>query len=200
MASRLAIFILRIFGWRLEGQPPDIPRYVVIGAPHTSNWDFPLAILIALAYRIKIVFMMKHTMFRWPFGYFFRVLGGIPIDRRSKHNVVAQSVEAFRNSSRLIMVIPPEGTRSKTRYWKTGFYYIAHGAGVPIALAFVDFKRKVAGFGPALIPSGDILADMEIIRDFYKDKVGKNPQQFGEIAVAQPHEAASQTRHGTPGF
>jgi 1-acyl-sn-glycerol-3-phosphate acyltransferase len=183
MSASLAKFILRLFGWRSEGQPPDLPKYVMIAAPHTSNWDFPITVLFAMAYRIKPKMMMKHTMFRWPFGYLFRALGAVPIDRRSANNVVSQTIEQFKRHDKLIMLIPPEGTRSNVRFWKSGFYHIAHGAGVPISLAFMDFKRKVAGFGPLFTPSGDIQADMALIQQFYASIAGKNPAQFGEIAV-----------------
>lgn len=175
MLAWLASTILRLFGWRAEGQPPDLPKYVMIAAPHTSNWDFPVTILFAMAYRIKPKMMMKHTLFRWPFGYFFRALGAFPIDRRSANNVVAQTIARFKSSDRLIMLIPPEGTRAKVTYWKTGFYHIAHGAGVPVALGFMDFKRKVAGFGPLFVPTGDIEADMPKIQQFYAGITGKLP-------------------------
>ena len=183
MAARLATLILRLFGWRAEGQPPDLPKYVMIAAPHTSNWDFPITVLFAMKYKIKPKMMMKHTMFRWPFGFFFRALGAIPIDRRSANNVVTQTIEWFQRSDRLIMLIPPEGTRGSVARWKTGFYHIAYGAGVPIALAFMDFKRKVAGFGPLLTPTGDIQADMAIIQQFYSTITGKHPHLFSEVSI-----------------
>lgn len=188
MLAWLAKRILALFGWKTEGQLPAISKYVVIAAPHTSNWDFPLTMLVTMAFRIRIAFMMKDEMFRPPFGWFFRALGGIPINRRSRNNVVEQSIQQFRERSQLVLVIPPEGTRSKTTRWKTGFYYIAHGAGVPILLGFLDFRRKVGGFGPLFYPTGDIAADMEQIRSFYSGITGKYPWQFGDITIADDNK------------
>lgn len=183
MSARFARFILGLFGWRADGQPPDLAKYVLIAAPHTSNWDFPITVLFAMAFGIKPKMMMKHTMFRWPFGGFFRALGAIPIDRRSANNVVDQTIKHFEQADRLIMLIPPEGTRGKVKRWKTGFYHIAHGAGVPIALAFMDFKHKVAGFGPLFVPTGDIAADLPIIQKFYAPITGKHPELFSALSA-----------------
>jgi 1-acyl-sn-glycerol-3-phosphate acyltransferase len=186
MVAWLVRAVLRICGWRLVGQLPKLPKYVIIAAPHTSNWDFPMALAMAAAFRIKVAFMMKDEMFRPPFGWLFRALGGIPINRRSHNNVVEQMVERFRTSRSLMLLITPEGTRSKVAAWKTGFYYIAQGAAVPIVLGFADFKRKVCGFGPVVWPTGGLDTDMTAIRAFYSGISGKRPEQFGEIAV--PHE------------
>lgn len=183
MSSWLARRILAMAGWRLTGALPSVPKYVMIAAPHTSNWDFVLAILMTASVKLKMNFMMKDEMFRPPWGWFFRSLGGIPINRRSRNNVVDQMVQRFAERERLVLVIPPEGTRSKVTKWKTGFYYIAHGAGVPIMLAYADFGRKECGWGPLVYPSGDIDADMAAIRQFYSGMVGRNPEQFGEITT-----------------
>ena len=183
MLHWLAKTILGAFGWRTEGVLPAASKYVIVGAPHTSNWDFVLMLALALVFRIKVSWMGKHTLFRWPLGALLKRLGGIPIDRTARHNVVEQAVQAFHNSESLILLITPEGTRKKVPYWKTGFYYIAQAANVPIVLAFADYKRKVGGVGPTIVPSGDIEADMRIIRDFYADIVGKYPDQAGDIQV-----------------
>jgi len=179
----LAEFLLKVFGWQVEGQLPDEPKYVLIGAPHTSNWDFAVMLAVAFAFRLKLFWLGKDTLFRWPLGGIARWLGGIPIDRSQPHGVVAQAVQTYRNSAKLVMLIPPEGTRKRTTAWKTGFYYIALGAEVPIVLGFADFRRKVAGLGPVLMPSGDIQADMQLIRAFYINVTGKFPQAAGEITV-----------------
>ncbi|MEN9936793.1 MAG: hypothetical protein RLZZ387_3372 [Chloroflexota bacterium] len=185
MISWLARRTLALLGWRLEGTLPTAPKIVIIAAPHTSNWDFPYAMLLAFAYRLRINFMMKDELFRPPWGWFFRALGGIPINRRARNNVVDQMVARIRESERMQLVIPPEGTRSKVTAWKTGFYYIALAAGVPIVLGFLDFRRKVGGFGPAIMPSGDLEADLEQIRAFYSGVTGRRPENFGTITTTR---------------
>jgi len=173
---RISSLLLRLFGWRKSGELPDIPKYVLVAAPHTSNWDFPYVLAYAFVYRAKVFWMGKSTIFRRPFGGLFKWLGGVPIDRTKTNNVVEQSVELFNTIGQLIMVISPEGTRTKVRRWKTGFYHIAHGAKVPIVLGFLDFRRKIGGFGPTIIPTGDFAADMEKIRAFYATVMGKRPE------------------------
>ncbi len=179
----LAVFYLWIFRWKKEGSVPDIPKFVMIAAPHTSNWDLPLTLILSLAFQMKVFWMGKHTIFRPPFGGLFKWLGGISVDRRQANDLVTQCIQTFQKSDRLILIIPPEGTRSKVRYWKTGFYYIAHGAGVPIALGYIDYKRKAGGMGPTVTTTGDIEADMLIIKGFYAGITGKNPHQWEEKAI-----------------
>jgi 1-acyl-sn-glycerol-3-phosphate acyltransferase len=171
----LALVALRCAGWKTEGRKPDVPKFVVIAAPHTSNWDFFFTVCMAIVYRIDSRIMMKNTWFFWPVGPLLRWLGAIPIDRTRSNNVVAQAVEAFRQSDALVMVVPPSGTRRKVNYWKSGFYRIADGAGVPIALGFLDYRRKVGGFGPTFYPTGALSADMKVIRDFYRPIIGRHP-------------------------
>lgn len=178
-----SILLLKFHGWKVAGIKPSQKKYVMIAAPHTSNWDFYFTMLIALVLKIKIYWMGKDTLFRWPMGYFFKWMGGIPINRSKSSNVVAQSVEAFDRRDELIVVVPPEGTRSKTRYWKTGFYHIANGAGVPIALGFLDFRLKMGGIGPMVKPTGDIDEDMKLIKSFYANVTGKHPDLTGEVAL-----------------
>lgn len=180
----LSLFLLRITGWKKEGKLPEMHKYVVIAAPHTSNWDFPLTLMLAFAFRIKVYWMGKHTLFRGIMGPICRWLGGIEVDRRRSTNLVAQSVERFRISKAMAMIIPPEGTRKKVRYWKTGFYHIAHGAGVPIALGFMDYRRKVGGLGPLFHPTGDIDRDMAEIQAFYENVTGRRPDQWNLDSVA----------------
>jgi 1-acyl-sn-glycerol-3-phosphate acyltransferase len=186
----LAFSFLKVFGWRLEGRLPDVDKLVVIAAPHTSNWDLPVLLSLAFALRAKACWLGKHSLFRWPFGFLFRWMGGIPVYRSTSQNMVAQSVEMFRNSEKLILTIPPEGTRSKVSYWKTGFYYIALGAEIPISMAFIDYKRKASGVGPTLYPTGNIEADMEVIRNFYATVTAKYPDKAGlpELAPNQYRE------------
>jgi 1-acyl-sn-glycerol-3-phosphate acyltransferase len=186
----LAFSFLKVFGWRLEGRLPDVDKLVVIAAPHTSNWDLPVLLSLAFALRAKACWLGKHSLFRWPFGFLFRWMGGIPVYRSTSQNMVSQSVEMFRNSEKLILTIPPEGTRSKVSYWKTGFYYIALGAEIPISMAFIDYKRKASGVGPTLYPTGNIEADMEVIRNFYATVTAKYPDKAGlpELAPNQYRE------------
>lgn len=183
----LAICIFKIAGWKSEGEKPDIPRYVIIAAPHTSNWDFLYTVCLAFILRIKPLIMMKADWFRWPMGGGLKWLGAIPINRSKSNNVVAQSINTFQKANELVMVIPPSGTRSKVLYWKTGFYHIANGAGVPIVLGYLDYGRKAGGIGPAFMPTGDIDADMVAIRDFYRDVEGKHPLKA--FTPAEPDSA-----------
>ena len=170
-----SIVFLWISGWRATGCLPDAPKYVLIAAPHTSNWDLPYMLFVAFVLRVKIYWMGKDAIFRWPFRGLFKWLGGIPIDRSQANNVVDQSIAQFEKNDRLALTVPPAGTRKRVLNWKTGFYHIANGAGVPIVMGFLDYKQKVGGLGPALQPTGDIEADMETIRSFYMDISGKYP-------------------------
>jgi len=136
------------------------------------------------AEQLPIRFMGKDTLFRGPLGSLMRSLGGILVNRRERTNLVDQIASKFEENNDLIIGIAPEGTRSKTSHWKTGFYYIAHKAGVPIAMAYLDYGNRIIGVGPSFTPSGDIHADFEIIREFYTGIVGKNPNKQGEIVLA----------------
>ncbi|PKO87302.1 MAG: glycerol acyltransferase [Betaproteobacteria bacterium HGW-Betaproteobacteria-10] len=170
--------LLKLMGWRIEGGAPDAEKYVLIGAPHTSNWDFPMTLLVCFSLRLRVYWMGKSSLFPPIFGSVMRWLGGIPVDRSRPGNLVQSTIEAFQRNPRLTVIVPPEGTRAKVRHWKTGFYYIAQGASVPIALGFLDFKRKVAGVNRLFEPSGDIEADMVKIQALYRGITGKNHQQF----------------------
>ena len=183
LLRRLALSLMRLFGWRMEGELPDIPKFVLIAAPHTSNWDLPVMLCLAFAFRTRLFWMGKDTLFRRPFDAIMKWLGGIPIDRSKAHNVVEQSAEHFRKADSLVIVVPPEGTRQKVRYWKTGFYRIAERANVPIVLGFLDYRRKVGGLGPVVVPTGDIEADMETIRAFYANISGKYSDQSDQAEV-----------------
>ena len=176
----VSIGFLKATGWTLDGQAPaGHPKCVLIAAPHTSNWDLPYTLMVAFALRMNIHWMGKRQIFRWPFGGLMRWLGGIAVDRSQSTNLVAASAKALRDAEGSVhLVIPPEGTRSQTRHWKTGFYWIAHEAGVPIVLAYMDYPRKLSGLGPVFTPTGDIEADMLQIKAYYAQYKGKNWQQF----------------------
>lgn len=171
---------LRITGWRVEGcLPPDAAKSVLIAAPHTSNWDLPYTLMLAFSLRLRVYWMGKQSLFRAPFGGVMRWLGGIPVNREQASNLVARSAQAMRNAvGPMQLIVPPEGTRGKTRHWKTGFYFIAQHAQVPIVMAFVDYGRKVGGLGPVFQPTGDVERDMAVIKAFYAPIQGKNPSQF----------------------
>ncbi|WP_066260223.1 lysophospholipid acyltransferase family protein [Hydrogenophaga flava] len=171
---------LRLTGWTVEGHlPPSAAKSVFIAAPHTSNWDLPYTLMVAFALRLNPYWMGKASIFRFPFGGLMRWLGGIAVDRTKSNNLVAASAQAIQDADGpLQLIAPPEGTRSKTRYWKTGFYYIATTAQVPIILAYMDYATKRSGLGPVFEPTGDIDADMVRIKAFYQPFQGKNATQF----------------------
>jgi 1-acyl-sn-glycerol-3-phosphate acyltransferase len=175
----LSNFYLKVTGWRKVGRLPDIPRCVMIAAPHTSNWDAPIALSMVFAFRLKAHWLVKHTAFRWPFRGVLRWLGAIPIDRTKSTDVVTQMVDELKKRAELVMLIAPEGTRKKVTRWKTGFYHIACGAGVPLVLAFLDYARKEGGLGPVFHPTGDFEADMAEILCFYAAVIGRHPEKTG---------------------
>ena len=179
----LAWALLKLSGWRTQGTVPTAKKFVMIAAPHTSNWDFPVTLIIAFVVRAQIFWMGKMAMFRPPFGTLFRWLGGIPIDRSRSNNVVDQTIELFRSRESFGLVMAPEGTRGLVTHWKTGFYHIARGAGVPIILGFLDYRRKVGGIGPTITPTGDIEADLGLIREFYDGITGKHADQSSHTAA-----------------
>ena len=175
-----SIGFLKLTGWKVEGSlPPGCEKSVFIAAPHTSNWDLPYTLMVAFALRLNIYWMGKQQIFKPPFRGVMMWLGGIPVQREQANNLVDASVQAIKAADGpLQLVVPPEGTRSKARYWKTGFYYIAVGAQVPIVMAYMDYERKISGLGPIFNPTGDIEADMVAIKAFYAPFKGKNASQF----------------------
>jgi 1-acyl-sn-glycerol-3-phosphate acyltransferase len=181
--SCLSKRILKMLGWTVRADLPDIGKYVVIVAPHTSNWDFLLGILTAKALNMKVNWMGKHSIFRWPYGWFFRAIGGTAIHRDGGKNYLQQMADLFNRSERMILALAPEGTRSKTDHWKTGFHYIARAANVPILMAYIDYGKKQVGISNMLYPGDDIEADFDKIRQFYKNFHGKNPQNTSLIRI-----------------
>jgi len=157
---------------------PATGSYLIIAAPHTSNWDFPLGIAIAFHLRLKVYFIAKHTLFNGFAGPIMRWLGGVPLNRGASKNFVDASVEIYANSENLIFAIAPEGTRSSVGRWKTGFYHMAKGANVPLALAYFDFSKRIGGIGKMLNTTENIDADMQAIADFYEPVMGKYPNNF----------------------
>ncbi len=176
---------LKITGWELKADQPEPGNYILICAPHTSNWDFGYLLAFMFIRRIKVSWMGKHTLFKKPFGGFMKWLGGIPVDRRKTHGVVDQIAEYFKKSENLIIAIAPEGTRHKTDHWKSGFYHIANTAKVPLLLGYLDFANKVVGIGSVYSLTGNINQDMDIIRDFYKDFRGANPEDESTMILRE---------------
>jgi 1-acyl-sn-glycerol-3-phosphate acyltransferase len=148
--------VLALLGWRVEGALPDRPKFVVAVAPHTSNWDFVVGAAAMFALDLRLAFISKHTLFRWPFGVVLRWMGAIPVDRSSHHGTVGQAVAAFERMERRVLVIAPEGTRRKVERFKTGFLHIARGARVPVALASLDYSARCVRLGPAFEVGEDI--------------------------------------------
>jgi len=180
LLRRLSLGYLRLTGWKVLGSlPPEAQRSVFIAAPHTSNWDLPYTLMVAFVLRLNVHWMGKASIFRFPFGGLMRWLGGMAVDRSRSNNLVAASAQAITKArGALQLIVPPEGTRSKTHYWKTGFYHIAQTAQVPIVMAYMDYSRKVSGLGPLFYPTGDLEADMLTIKAFYAPFKGKNAAQF----------------------
>lgn len=184
MIGAFVRFLGRMSGWRVAGQLPDIPKFVLIGAPHTSNWDFILFLWAQAALRMKPRWIGKHTIFFWPMGVLWRALGGIPVERGARLNVVEQAIETFQAADRMILVVSPEGTRRRTAEWKSGFYHIALGAGVPVVPGSLDFPSKTLTIGPPVTLSGDTQADLEVFRTFYASSRGLRPEQASTIAFS----------------
>jgi len=176
----LSRVVLRLQGWEVRGSlPPEGAKCVLIAAPHTSNWDLPYTLMVAFCLHLHIYWMGKASLFRWPFGAVMRWLGGIPVDRSKSNQLVATAAAAISAAEGpLQLVVPPEGTRGKTRHWKTGFYFIALQAQVPIVLAYMDYARKISGLGPVFVPTGDVEKDMQEIKRFYAGFRGRNEDQF----------------------
>ena len=181
--SRFCRFILRLIGWKLVGSRPASPKYIMVSAPHTSNFDFIIFLLLTGAFDVPARWIGKDTLFRGPAGWLLTRLGGIPVNRRSSNGFVQQIVDSFAAHTELVIAIAPEGTRARATAWKTGFYYMAIGAEVPIALCFLDASRREAGIGPVIPPCGDIQADFELIRQFYQDKTGLKPALQSQIVL-----------------
>jgi 1-acyl-sn-glycerol-3-phosphate acyltransferase len=185
--ERLGALALRLSGWRVDGAPPDVPTLVIIVAPHTSNWDF--AVGLACGYGARILsrwpygFFVKSTLFRGPVGAILRALGGIPIDRTAPHEAVSRSVELLQWRDRYLLVITPEGTRRRTDRWRSGFYHIALGAGVPVVPVSFDYAKRVCGIGPAVRLTGDRTRDLDLFRAFYAGVTARHPARAGPIRL-----------------
>ncbi len=178
--ARLCLYLT---GWELEGDRSIPDKCILIAAPHTSNWDLFYLLAIGWTIDIQLSWLGKHTLFPWPVGGLMKRLGGVPVQRDRREDLVKQVAEVFRRSERLVLVVPPEGTRGYAQHWKSGFYHMAKEAQVPIVMGYLDYRRKRGGFGPKWHPQGNLRDEMNDVRVFYSDKIGKFPDWFGPIRL-----------------
>jgi 1-acyl-sn-glycerol-3-phosphate acyltransferase len=184
----------RLMGWKAVYYEPGIDKYVVIVYPHTSNFDFFIGFTFSRAWPLPFPhFIAKASAFKGPIGALGRAVGGIPVDRSKRTNFVEQVAAEFKAHDKMVLAVTPEGTRSKSPYWKTGFYYMAQAADVPVVMASIDYSKKLITYGEVLYPSGDLEADMELIRQFYAGAVGQHPERQGEI-VLRPAEGTAEAQ------
>lgn len=174
----IARLFLKLTGWKVVGKVPDHEKFVLIAAPHTSNWDLPYLLACAFVLKVRVYWMGKSQIFSPPFKTIMKWMGGIPVDRSRTNNLVEHTAQILTTHNNIVITVPPEGTRSKTKHWKTGFYHIASMAKVPIVMGYLDYGKKEGGLGPELHPSGDIETDMEIIKAFYSTIKGKFPSHY----------------------
>ncbi len=191
MQRLLGKALVRATKWTIDGGVPSAQKLVLIAAPHTSNWDFLHAMSTLYALGLPVRWMGKNSLFRGPMGPVLRALGGIAVERSHHGNMVQTMIDEFAKRPALVLLVPAEGTRSAGKRWRSGFYHIARGAGVPIGLGYLDYPTKRAGIGPLLWPTGNIKDDMAHIRDFYADKVGKYPEQFTPPRLREEEEPVS---------
>lgn len=180
-----AVLWFRLFGWDTEGEAPPVARGILIAAPHTTNWDLPHMLAASLVFRYRICWLGKDSLFRFPFGWFMRALGGIPVDRGSPQGMVRAVARMLRDEPQLVIAIPPSGTRSKRDGWKSGFYWIANEAQVPVVCGYLDYGKRRAGLGFHFVPSGDVKADMDRVRAFYAPIRGKYPENESTIRLKE---------------
>jgi len=194
LARRMARLYLRLFGWRVEGSLPAGTKAVAIAAPHTTNWDLPHMLAVSYVLGVKPSWLGKRQLFRGAFGWLMRRLGGVPVDRDRRSNLVQQAADYFATVDQLFLVIPPSGTRRRATHWKSGFYHVARQANVPIICAFLDYERKVGGIGPTIAPGGDVRRDMAVIRAFYEGVAAKYPALVTPARLLEEDEVAPPQR------
>ena len=169
---------MSVSGWSFEGALPDEPKFVIIVAPHTSNWDFVVGVAALFSLGFRVSFLGKDSLFKWPLGVFMRWLGGVAVDRSVSRDRVAEAVGAFNTSEKLVLVVAPEGTRKRVEDWKTGFYHVAHGANVPIVPVAFDYGTKTVRLGPPFRTTGNARADIALLKEFYRGVTPKTPENF----------------------
>lgn len=184
MIRLLCRLILKIWGFKQTGHyPREIKKKLYVVYPHTSNWDFPLGILLKGALPMGVNYVAKDSLFRWPYAWIFRALGGIPVDRKRRTNFVDTMVNLYNSYDRLSFAIAPEGTRKKVEKWRTGFYYIALKAAIPLILVKFDFKNKEVHFSDPFQPTGDFEKDMRFIAGHFNGTIGKNPELASDLTI-----------------
>jgi len=180
----LGRFIFWVMGWQVIGLPPNAPKFLVVAAPHTANQDGVMLVLTGWILRIRLDWMVKAEITRGPFGWIIKALGGVPVDRSASFDMVDQMVEQFAKRETLALIVAPEGTRKKRDHWKSGFYWIAHRANVPILCGVIDYQRKVVDMsGEVIQPSGDINADIERIWAQYRGATARYPEKVNDMRV-----------------
>lgn len=177
--------VMSIFGWKVKGQRPDAKKYIIVAAPHTSNWDIIFFLGAAFTLRVKVSWLGKKNLFVPVFGSFFRLLGGIPVDRSQITNRVLKLAQEIDKMDRMALGIAPAGTRSRTEYWKSGFYWIALESNIPIVCGYLDYSKKEAGLGMSFLPSGDLHSDMDKLRLFYGGITAKHPEKKSLIRAKE---------------
>jgi 1-acyl-sn-glycerol-3-phosphate acyltransferase len=194
MRSRLASLVLRATGWTAVG---EVPRTgVLVGAPHTSNWDFVMMLLVMWRGGVTPRVLVKQELFVGPLGPLLRWLGGLPLDRDNPSGVVRELIREARSGRPFLLILAAEGTRTRGEYWKSGFWRIARSAKLPIALAFIDGPTRTTGFGPTITATDDVVADMDKVRAFYRDKRGIHPERRTEPRLRE--ELRAPTGGETP--
>lgn len=174
----LCSLYLRLIGWKIGSQlDPKYKQCVLVAAPHTSNWDYPIALATLYACGMRARFLAKKSLFQFPLGILMRATGGIAVDRSKNNNLVDTMIDMFKKHDELILMIPVEGTRSYVKEWKSGFYHTAMGANVPIVLGYLDYGKKVAGFGDMFFPTGNYEKDLKDMQDFYRKVQAKYPEK-----------------------
>lgn len=187
IVRRFSVFVFTINGWKAVEETPAPRKCVIIAAPHTSNWDFLYFFGLTNKLDIKSYWIGKDTLFKWPWGDMMRRMGGIPVDRSKSNNMVDAMVAEFDKRDDFILTIPPEGTRGSVRQWRTGFYYIALKAKVPIVIGMMDYGKKTGGLGAAFVPTGDYKKDMAMISEYYKSVTPKHPEMaMQDIVDTEP--------------
>ncbi|MBQ61420.1 MAG: acyltransferase [Gammaproteobacteria bacterium] len=177
--------VMKLNGWKIEGKLPESRKMIVIAAPHTSNWDFLYLLAAAYSFRMSINWLGKNSLFHPVISPILKYLGGIPVDRSKRNNMVQFIADIINDSDQFTMIIPPAGTRSKTDYWKSGFYRMTLATQIPIVCGYLDFKDKVACLGLSFVPTGNVPEDMDRIREFYRDRVGRRPENTSRIRLRE---------------